>query len=63
LKAFEKVFLQPGESKNIELSIKVADLAFYDEAKKGWVVEPGEFILELGNSSRDISKTLTINVQ
>jgi len=63
LKAFEKVFLQPGESKNIELSIKVADLAFYDEAKKGWVVEPGEFILELGNSSREISKTLTINVQ
>jgi len=63
LKAFEKVFLQPGESKNIELPIKVSDLAFYDEAKKEWVVEPGEFILQLGNSSRNISKTLNIKLQ
>ena len=34
LKAFEKVFLQPGESKTVEMNIKVSDLAFYDEAKK-----------------------------
>jgi beta-glucosidase len=63
LKAFQKVFLQPGETKTVEMRVKVADLAFYDESKKGWNAEAGEYILELGNSSRDISKTVKILVK
>jgi beta-glucosidase len=63
LKAFKKVFLQPGETKTIELDVKVGDLAFYDEAKKGWNTESGEYILQLGNSSRNISKTVKISVK
>ncbi|MCH5686282.1 fibronectin type III-like domain-contianing protein [Niabella sp. W65] len=34
LKAFKKVFLQPGETQVVAMNIKVADLAFYDEKKK-----------------------------
>ncbi|HEX3024517.1 MAG TPA: glycoside hydrolase family 3 C-terminal domain-containing protein, partial [Chitinophagaceae bacterium] len=63
LKAFEKIFLQHGETKTIELNVKVADLAFYDETKKAWNTEAGEFVLQLGNSSRNISQTLKINVR
>lgn len=63
LKAFEKVFLQPGETKTVTLTVKVADLAFYDESKKDWNVEAGEFILQLGNSSGNISRTLSITVK
>ena len=63
LRAFEKVFLRPGETKTIELNVKVADLAFYDEAKKAWNVEPGEFVLQAGNSSRNISKAVKIFVK
>ncbi|MEO7046092.1 MAG: glycoside hydrolase family 3 C-terminal domain-containing protein, partial [Ferruginibacter sp.] len=63
LKAFEKVFLQPGESKTVELNVKVSDLAFYDEAKKMWNVEAGNFLLHIGNSSRNISKTLKIAIR
>ena len=63
LKAFEKVFLQPGEVKTIELKIKVGDLAFYDETKRSWKVEAGEFVLQLGNSSRNIVKTIKISVK
>jgi beta-glucosidase len=63
LKAFEKVFLKPGETKTIELTVKVADLAFYDETKKAWNVEAGEFILHIGNSSNSISKTAKISVR
>lgn len=63
LKAFEKVFLQPGESRTITLNVKVADLAFYDESKKDWNVEAGDFILQLGNSSGNISRTLKIAVK
>lgn len=63
LKGFEKIFLHPGETKTVELAVKVADLAFYDETKKDWNVEAGEFILHIGNSSRNISKSLKISVK
>ena len=63
LKAFQKVFLQPGETKTVELKIKVADLAFYDEVKKGWNTEAGEYILQIGNSSRNIVQTRKILVK
>ncbi|WP_050982213.1 glycoside hydrolase family 3 C-terminal domain-containing protein [Mucilaginibacter paludis] len=63
LKAFEKIFLQPGEIKTVELSIKVADLAYYDETKKAWKVETGQFALQLGNSSRNISKVINISIE
>ncbi|MCU7552110.1 glycoside hydrolase family 3 C-terminal domain-containing protein [Chitinophagaceae bacterium LB-8] len=63
LKAFEKVFLQPGVTKTVTLNVKVADLAFYDESKKDWNVEAGDYILQLGNSSGNIAQTLKITVQ
>lgn len=63
LKAFEKVFLHPGEKKTLELNIKVADLAFYDETKKAWNVEPGEFVLHIGNSSDNITGSVKIYVK
>ena len=63
LKAFEKIFLKPGETKTIEMQVKVSDLAFYDESKKGWNTEAGEYILQLGNSSRDIFKKVKISVK
>jgi beta-glucosidase len=63
LRAFEKVFLQPGEVKTVVLNVKVADLAFYDESKKGWNIEAGDFILQLGNSSGNISRTLKVTVK
>jgi beta-glucosidase len=63
LKAFEKVFLKPGETKTIELVVKVDDLAFYSETDKAWKVEAGEFVLHIGNSSRNISKSVKISVK
>ena len=63
LRAFEKVFLRPGETKTVELNVKVADLAFYDETKKAWNVEAGEFVLHIGNSSRNISGSVKISVK
>jgi beta-glucosidase len=63
LKAFEKVSLQPEEAKTVEMNIKVADLAFYDESKQDWNVEAGDFILQLGNSSDNIAQKLKITVK
>jgi beta-glucosidase len=63
LKGFSKIFLQPGELRSVNVDIKVADLSFYDESKKGWVIEPGEFILQLGNSSRNIVQKISVRVE
>jgi len=63
LKGFEKVFLQPGETKTLDIPVKVADLAFYDEIRKGWTVEPGDFLFHLGTSSGDIRQTVKIAVR
>jgi beta-glucosidase len=63
LKAFEKIFLRPGETKTIAMQVKVADLAFYDELKKAWNAEAGQYILQLGNSSRNIIQQVKILVK
>src|ERR1035437_2418148 len=52
LKGFQKVSLQPGETKTVSLEITPNSLAFYD-VKMKYVVEPGEFEIMVGNSSRD----------
>jgi len=62
LKGFDKIFLQPGETRNIEISLKASDLAYYNEAAKGWILEPGEYLLQLGTSLAEIRQTVRIVV-
>jgi beta-glucosidase len=52
LKGFQKVWLRPGETKTIGIDITAESLAFHDINMK-YVVEPGEFEIMIGNSSRD----------
>ena len=52
LKGFQKVFLQPGETKTVTLDITPESLSFYDIDMK-FTVEPGDFEIMVGNSSRD----------
>jgi beta-glucosidase len=52
LKGFQKVSLRPGDTKTVALEITPDLLAFYDVDMK-YVVEPGEFLIMVGNSSRD----------
>lgn len=52
LKGFQKVGLQPGETRTVAFDITPESLAFYDVDMKR-VVEPGEFEIMIGNSSRD----------
>ena len=63
LKGFKKVFLKPGESRRITLDIPVSSLAFSSEAQSQFVVEPGEFILQLGASTSDIKQKISIDVK
>jgi beta-glucosidase len=63
LKGFRKVRLAPGESTTVELPITRESLAFHDVAMRH-VVEPGEFAIMVGTSSRDEDlRTLTLTVE
>lgn len=59
LKSFQKVSLKPGETKTVTLTIAPESLAFYDVNMK-YVVEPGEFEIMVGSSSRDADLQKTI---
>ncbi len=52
LKGFQRVSLEPGETKTVTLEITPDSLAFYDVNMK-YVVEPGDFEIMVGTSSRD----------
>lgn len=58
LKAFRKVFLQPGESREVKLTIGRDALSFYDEATGSWKAEPGQFEALIGTASDRISSKL-----
>ena len=51
LKAFQKVYLQPGESRDVTLTIGRDALSFYDEVKGQWTAEPGQFEALIGTAS------------
>lgn len=52
LTAFAKTeVLAPGESRTLSLSFGLAELASYFEAEAAWILEQGDYILRLGNSS------------
>jgi beta-glucosidase len=62
LKGFQKVTLRPGEKKTVTFDITPDLLAFYDVNMK-YVVEPGEFFIMVGHSSRDQDlKKVTLTV-
>ena len=52
LKAYSRVSLSPGESKEIIFTLDTTAFAFYNSEME-YIVESGEFIIYVGNSSRD----------
>jgi beta-glucosidase len=53
LKAFDKVSIGPGETRDVTLDLRARDLAYFDEQRGRWQVEKGAYILEVGPSSRE----------
>lgn len=62
LAGFERVHLQPGETKEVKFTIDRKHLELLDADMK-WVVEPGEFVVIAGSSSEDIRQTTVLNVE
>ena len=55
LKAFQKINLKPGESREVTFTLTAEDLKFYNAALQ-YVAEPGAFKLFIGSNSRDVKE-------
>jgi beta-glucosidase len=62
LKGFEKVFLKPAESKNVNITLVPRDFSFWDIKKNDWKAEAGEFIIHVGSASDKIENSLSITL-
>lgn len=62
LKGFQKVYLKPGESKQVTIELPIKELRFLDE-KMNWIVEKGTYRIMVGNSSKSLPLKQNIEVQ
>jgi len=63
LQAFDKVFLNPGETKNAILTLDKYSVGYYDTDLKAWIAEEGVFDVIIGASSTDIRGIVSFEVQ
>lgn len=62
LKGFDKVALNPGESRTVEITLDEDAFRYFNSKKNRWVFEKGEFEIMVGASSRDIKLKQTIKL-
>ena len=62
LKGFKKVAVSRNESIELNINIDVKELAYYDQKSASWKVEKGNYIIYVGNGSRNISKEIEITI-
>ncbi len=63
LKGFEKVRLEPGETRRITLSLDRRAFAYFDNASRQWRVDRGRFVFYVGDSSTDTPLAGDFNLQ
>ncbi len=61
LRGFERITLEPGETRSVSFRLNPSDLEILDRNMR-WTVEPGAFEIRIGASSEDIRLTKTIEV-
>lgn len=63
LKAFKRVMIKKGESKTVELTLHTDELAYWDNDKDAFVIEPGTVNIMVGASSEDIRLSKKIQIK
>ena len=62
LKGFSKVYLAPGATKQVSITIDKSALSFYDDRVGEWVAEPGDFEALIGTASDKIASTVKFSL-
>jgi beta-glucosidase len=63
LKAFAKLYLEPGQEREVKMRLDPRSFAYYDVTGRKWKIEPGMFTLLAGASSTDIRQRFGLNVK
>ena len=63
LKAFQKVYLQPGETRNVTLTIGKDALSYYDEMSGQWRADAGKYEAQIGTASNKLSTNYTFRLK
>jgi beta-glucosidase len=63
LKGYEKVRLEPGKSEHISLTLDPRSFAYWDTASNSWKVDPGKFVVYVGDSSENTPLTQAFEVK
>ncbi|MCH1612121.1 MAG: glycoside hydrolase family 3 C-terminal domain-containing protein [Flavobacteriales bacterium] len=62
LKGFKKVSVSSSQLIEVNININIKELAYYDEKSASWEIEKGNYIIYIGNGSRNISKEIEITI-
>ena len=62
LAGFTKVFLKPGEKREVSIPLERKLLADFDTAKHGWVVRGGEYVVVEGSSSEKVGTPVSVKL-
>ncbi|NJP39611.1 glycosyl hydrolase [Oscillospiraceae bacterium HV4-5-C5C] len=63
LKAFSKVYLEPGQQQPVTLTLEPRSFELYQPGVQSWVIEAGSYQIEIGASSRDIRLETSIDLK
>lgn len=63
LKGFEKVRLAPGETKHVTVNLDARAFSYWDDAKHDWKIDPGKFVVRVGDSSENTALSADLTVQ
>ncbi len=63
LKGFEKVRLAPGETKHVTIGLDARAFSYWDESAHKWTIDPGKFVILVGDSSENtpLRADITLN--
>ncbi|SEH84954.1 MULTISPECIES: glycoside hydrolase family 3 C-terminal domain-containing protein [unclassified Leifsonia] len=62
LKGFASVELAAGEAREVVVTVRREDLAYWHVTAERWVVEGGDYRIEVGSSSRDLRSSATVSI-
>jgi len=62
LKAFQKIYLKPQETKQVSFMLGKDAFSFFSEKEMDWKLEPGRFQIKVGNASNHISLTTEVQL-
>ena len=62
LKGFDKVRLAPGETKHVTLDLDARSFSYWSDSAQKWIIDPGKFVIRVGDSSEHTPLTADIDL-